>query len=79
MCIRDSHKIAFEFDQVRPTEAMSVIIYGRARELDSADEREFFESLPLRPWVPTVKYHYLEITADQISGRKFTLGQRSGE
>ena len=71
-----NHKIAFEFDQVRPTEATSVIIYGRARELDSDDEREFFESLPLRPWVATAKYHYLEITPDEISGRRFKLGQR---
>ena len=74
-----NHKIAFEFDHVRPTEAMSVIIYGRARELDTDEEREFFESLPLRPWVPTEKYHYLEITPDEISGRRFKLApqQRS--
>lgn len=68
-----NHKIAFEFDQVRPTEAVSVILYGRARELDTAEEREFFESLPLRPWISTAKYHYLEITPDQVSGRRFKL------
>lgn len=75
-----NHKIAFEFDQIRPTEAMSVIVYGRAREIDSQDEREFVESLPLRPWVATPqKYHYLEITPDAVSGRRFKIGRRGDD
>lgn len=74
-----NHKIAFEFDRVRPNEALSVILYGRARELDTDEEREFFESLPLRPWVSSAKYHYLEITGDRISGRRFPLAPRQGE
>ncbi len=71
-----NHKIAFEFDQIRPHEAVSVILYGTARELNSPEEREFFESLPLRPWLATEKYHYLEISPDQVSGRRFQLGPR---
>ena len=68
-----NRKIAFEFDKVRPTEAMSVIIHGQARELYTDEERDFFDTLPLRPWVSTEKYHYLEITPDQVSGRRFLL------
>ncbi|GAB78392.1 Pyridoxamine 5'-phosphate oxidase [Austwickia chelonae] len=72
-----NHKVAFEFDQIRPHEAVSVILYGTVRELDSPEEREFFESLPLHPWVSTEKYHYLEISGDEISGRRFRLGGES--
>lgn len=71
-----NHKIAFEFDQIRPQEALSVVLYGTARELDSPEDREFVESLPLRPWVDTDKSHYLEISVDQISGRRFALGKQ---
>ena len=69
----ETNKIAFEFDSIRRHEALSVIVYGTARELTQPAEREFFESLPLRPWVRSEKYHYLEISADEISGRRFAI------
>ena len=71
MGVTINHKIAFEFDSIRPHEAVSVVLYGTARELTDPAERDFFESLPLRPWVDSEKYHYLEISADQVSGRRF--------
>ncbi len=70
-----NQKVAFEFDLVEDGIAKSVIIYGTAREMDDESEREFFESLPLRPWVATHKYHYLEITPREIHGRLFHLGE----
>ncbi|MBW3086571.1 hypothetical protein KEM60_02799 [Austwickia sp. TVS 96-490-7B] len=74
LAVTINHKIAFEYDEVSDGKATSVILYGTARELTSPEEKEHFELLPLHPWVATEKYHYVEVTADQISGRMFLLG-----
>ena len=33
------------------------------------------DELPLKPWLPTLKYNYVEITPEEISGRRFQLGE----
>ena len=68
-------RVALEADQVADGRATSVILHGTARELETSAEYEFAENLPLRTWVPTRKVHYIEITADQITGRNFQLGE----
>lgn len=75
LAVTINNKVAFEFDVIEDGIAKSVIIYGTVREMDDATERDFFESLALRPWVPTHKYHYLEITPTEINGRLFHLGE----
>ena len=61
-------------DTIRGDIARSVIVAGTARRLESEDEIEFAQSLPLRPWIPTDKFNYVEIEVDEISGREFHLG-----
>lgn len=69
-----NQKVAFEIDEVTDRKARSVIMYGTARELTTSEELEWAETLPLHPWVPTLKYHFIEISIDEASGREFTLG-----
>lgn len=69
-----NQKVAFEIDEVAGGKARSVIMYGSARELTTREELEWAETLPLRPWLPTLKYHFIEIAIDEASGREFTLG-----
>jgi nitroimidazol reductase NimA-like FMN-containing flavoprotein (pyridoxamine 5'-phosphate oxidase superfamily) len=69
-----NQQIAFEIDEVEDGIARSVIMYGSARELTTSEELEWAQTLPLRPWVPTLKYHFVEISIDEASGREFRLG-----
>ena len=67
--------VAFEVDQILPDEhATSVIIRGRAHELEGAD-KYVVEQLPLRPWVHTPKYSVVAVTVDEVSGRRFDLSR----
>ncbi|WP_027019576.1 pyridoxamine 5'-phosphate oxidase family protein [Corynebacterium sputi] len=68
--------VLFEADHVdqEAQTAWSVIIKGTARALSSTKEIEAADDLPLRPWLPTLKYNYVEITPKEVSGRAFELG-----
>lgn len=67
-------RVALEADRIDGDTALSVIVHGEARELDTDAEYEFAESLPLRTWVPTRKVHFIEVTPGEVSGRRFHLG-----
>lgn len=69
-----SHHVAFEVDEIADMEARSVIVRGHARVLEG-HEAEAAEELPLRPWVPTLKYNVVAISADEVTGREFHLGE----
>ncbi len=66
----------FEADNVDEAggTAWSVIVKGNARALKSNEEIREADQLPLKPWLPTLKYNYVEVTPSDISGRKFQLG-----
>lgn len=66
--------VAFEADELVDEEATSVIVRGRARLLDEHEEHRA-DNLPLRPWVPTLKYNVVEIDVSEISGRRFALAR----
>ncbi|AWT25138.1 hypothetical protein Csp1_03120 [Corynebacterium provencense] len=73
--------VLFEADNVEQVSdvdgrAWSVIVKGNARILTESAEIHAADELPLRPWLPTLKYNYVEITPAEggISGRKFHLG-----
>lgn len=74
-------KVLFEADHVdadaegNPAHAWSVIVKGTARLLTGSDEIHDAESLPLKPWLPTLKYNFVEITPTEVSGRRFDLGE----
>lgn len=68
--------VLFEADHVdaEAQEAWSVIVKGSARALTSTSDIEKADELPLKPWLPTLKYNYVVVTPNDISGRKFHLG-----
>ncbi|HJD49837.1 MAG TPA: pyridoxamine 5'-phosphate oxidase family protein [Candidatus Corynebacterium intestinavium] len=68
-------RVLFEADDHTEDKAWSVIVKGRARILQRTDEIQEADELPLKPWLPTLKYNYVEITPEEISGRRFQLGE----
>ena len=67
--------VVFEVDDIVDRSAWSVVVRGRARRLDSFDEINRAEELDLKPWIPTLKYNFVEITPEKLSGRGFTFGE----
>lgn len=66
--------VALETDEVLNGVARSVVVHGTARELDNSREIEAADQLPLVPWIPSVKYNYVEVTAEELTGRRFEVG-----
>ena len=69
-----SDQVAFEADGYTDVEGWSVIIHGRAHLLTATDEVLDAEEAPLRPWLPTVKPHFVRLIAMEVSGRRFKFG-----
>jgi uncharacterized protein len=72
-----NEKVLFEVDDVSSDQAWSVMVRGHAQWLQKSAEIEEAEHLKLRPWVPTLKDHYVRITPTEISGRRFQFGAHS--
>lgn len=64
--------VALEIDWHDDHAAWSVVARGRMRQLEE-DEAHRVESLPLRPWVPTLKYDVVELRPEVVTGRRFLL------
>lgn len=69
-----NRNVAFEIDVINSDTARSVVLTGQARRLQTNEEIEFADSLPLRPWIPTLKYQYVEIEPEQVHAREYHLG-----
>src|SRR3954453_9326372 len=67
-------EVLFEVDAHDDAQAWSVVVRGRARALDTYDEVERADGLGLRPWIPTLKYTYVRITPETVTGRSFERG-----
>ncbi|MFF1635306.1 pyridoxamine 5'-phosphate oxidase family protein [Leifsonia sp. NPDC058248] len=64
-------RVAFEVDANSADNAWSVVVKGRARQLESQAEIDEADRVPLTPWIPTLKYRYVRIEPTTISGRTF--------
>ena len=64
-------EVLFEVDDHTEAEAWSVVVRGRAHALETSAEVERADGLALKPWIPTVKYVYVRIQPDSLSGRAF--------
>ncbi|MEM1335839.1 MAG: pyridoxamine 5'-phosphate oxidase family protein [Actinomycetota bacterium] len=67
------HHVAFEIDGYLPEERMawSVIVKGRAHEIERMEERYAADDLPLFPWIATDKPTFVRITPNSVTGRRF--------
>ncbi len=64
--------VAFEVDEFSEDEARSVVIRGRAQQLEGHEIDEI-EQLPLRPWVDYAKFNVIAVEVDELTGRHFEL------
>lgn len=69
-----NNHVAFEADGWDEESGWSVVIHGQAETITHGDDLARAERLPLRPWVPTIKLHYVRVTADEINARRFAFG-----
>jgi nitroimidazol reductase NimA-like FMN-containing flavoprotein (pyridoxamine 5'-phosphate oxidase superfamily) len=67
-------EVALEIDRFGEDWARSVVVRGPARLLPE-DQAHRAENVPLRPWVPTLKYNVVEIEPKVVSGRAFELSR----
>ncbi|SBS71349.1 pyridoxamine 5'-phosphate oxidase family protein [uncultured Microbacterium sp.] len=67
--------VLFEADRYTEQDAWSVVVRGHARRLDTASEVAAADTLPLKPWIPTLKYNYVRIEPTSLSGREFRRGE----
>lgn len=75
------HDVAFEidgFDALYHT-GWSVLVVGRAREIDEPSERVHLSELPLGIWCPGPKSHWVRIQPDAITGRRIAAGDHHHE
>jgi nitroimidazol reductase NimA-like FMN-containing flavoprotein (pyridoxamine 5'-phosphate oxidase superfamily) len=64
--------VAFEVDDGDPAThtGWSVIVHGVAEEIWRPEELDIARQLPLRPWAPGDRDHYVRILSTQITGRR---------
>ena len=63
--------VAFEVDEYNDTYAASVVVKGDAERIESQDDIDAADALPLVPWIPTLKYRWVRITPTSLNGRRF--------
>ena len=66
-------EVLFEVDDHTDTDAWSVVIRGHAETLDTSEDVERADGLGLRPWVPTLKYTWVRVVAQAVTGRAFAF------
>jgi nitroimidazol reductase NimA-like FMN-containing flavoprotein (pyridoxamine 5'-phosphate oxidase superfamily) len=68
--------VAFEvdggYDENNQT-GWSVVVHGHAEEVTDPTELDRLEQLPLTPWSPGPKSHYVRVRPGQINGRRISL------
>jgi len=68
-----NHDVALEVDQHSADQARSVVVHGRARELQGHEARAA-EAHLLTPWVRADTFHVFRIDPTELTGRAFRLG-----
>jgi uncharacterized protein len=66
--------VAFEVDDVDVDyhTGWSVVVQGKAEEIWEPTELDRMRDLPLRPWAPGSRAHYIRIVSTSMSGRRIT-------
>ncbi|GAA1974055.1 pyridoxamine 5'-phosphate oxidase family protein [Microbacterium pumilum] len=67
-------QVAFEVDEYDDSFAASVVLKGIAKRLELQRDIDAADTLPLVPWIPTLKYRWVQITPTAITGVRFERG-----
>ncbi len=67
------HHVAFEIDGYKPSKrtAWSVVVKGRAHEVEGIEQVFTADELPLFPWAAHPKPNFVRITPTEVTGRRF--------
>jgi len=67
--------VAFEVDDADAVyhDGWSVLVQGRASEITEESELERARLLPLQPWAPGERNHFMRIAAERLTGRRLAL------
>lgn len=70
---RKEEPAAFEIDGYEPAtqEAWSVVARGATALIENADEQSAADALGLEPWEPGTKTHYVRLSPNALTGRRF--------
>jgi len=71
--------VAFEVDGESDGEAWSVVIKGRATEIENIYESLAAVDLPLYPWHVGPKLRFVRVVPDEVTGRRFRIADRRAE
>lgn len=74
-------RVAFEIDGADPAThtGWSVVVRGEAIEVTDPAELARLRRLPLDPWAPGAKAHYVRILPSALTGRRTAAPARPGE
>ena len=66
---------AFEIDGYEPStqEAWSVVVRGTTSLIEDPDEQSAVDTLGLEPWEPGTKSHYVRLSPQTVTGRRFKV------
>lgn len=67
-------RVAFEVDGYDDDSAYSVVVKGTAERLERQADIDAADQLPLIPWIPTLKYRWVRIRPESVTGRAFRRG-----
>jgi uncharacterized protein len=72
---RKEEPAAFEIDGYEPAteEAWSVVARGATALIENPDEQAAADALGLEPWQPGTKSHYVRLTPEALTGRRFKV------
>jgi len=72
-------KVAFEIDgtDAETRAGWSVLVRGEAAEVTNPAEIARLRELPLEPWAPGTKAHYVRILPAVLSGRRITVAENT--
>lgn len=70
-----NQRVLFEADFFDADSAWSVVVRGDAHVLTGHRDIRHADTLPLKPWLPTLKYNFVRIDPVEVSGRRFRLGE----
>lgn len=67
--------VAFEIDGYEPAteEAWSVVVRGTTGLIEDPDEQSAADALGLEPWEPGAKAHYVRLSPQALTGRRFKV------
>jgi len=67
-------RVALEVDGHDDASAFSVVVKGHAERVESQQEVDRLDTLGLVPWIPTLKYRWVRVVPDEVTGRSFLRG-----